>query len=117
MFSDPQSVTLNSVAQSLPKIEVGARKGVYRKSDSTLQLTISHTPAQKRVRSMYRLDQFAVVTDPISNENDQEFAGAYLVIDRPNFGFSQTQIEQLVACLTAAVNTAGVVGKLFAGES
>jgi hypothetical protein len=117
MFSDPQSVTLNSVAQSLPKIEVGPRKGVYRKSDGTLQETISHTPTKNgRVRSMIRLDQFAVVTDPLG-ESDSDFQAVYIVWDRPNFGFTQTQVEQLTAALTGAVNVGGVVGKIFGGES
>jgi len=116
MFSDPQSVTVNAVAQSMPKIETNVRKGVFRKADGTFQLTISHTPAKNRVRSMFRLDQNAIVADPISLLNDSETLSAYLVIDRPTFGFTQTQLEQLVAGLTSALTTT-VVGKLYAQES
>lgn len=116
MFSDPITVSLNSVNQTLPKIETGARKGIYRKSDGTLQATISHSPNGKRIRSMYRLDQFAVVTDPLG-ESDSDFQAVYIVWDRPNFGFTQAQVEQLTACLTAEINEAGVTGKIFAQES
>lgn len=115
-FADPQSVTVNSVAQSMPRIETQARRSVYRKADGTFQLTISHSTPNGRLRSMARIDQFAIVTDPVSSLNDSENLGAYLIIDRPTFGFTQTQVEQLVAGLTAYLTTTNV-GKLFAQES
>lgn len=111
MLSDPQSITVNSVAQSLPKIETSQRKGVYRKADGTFQLTVSHSPSKDRVRSLYRVDQFFVDANL-----QQQFADVYVVMDRPITGFTQTQLEQLAAAVMAAVNTT-MVGKLFAQES
>lgn len=117
-FSDPQSITVNAVAQSMPRIESNGRKSIYRKSDGSYQLTISHTPSQngKRVRSMYRVDNNAVVTDPITSQNDSDFLACYVVIDRPMFGFTSVQTQQLAAGIFAAL-TGATVDKLYSQES
>lgn len=116
MFSDPQSITVSGTAHSLPKVETGTRNGKYRKADGTFQLSISHKPDAKRVRSMYRVDQTAIVTDPITSLNDSDFVGLYIVIDRPIFGFTEAQIEALRAGFVANLTTA-TFSKLFAQES
>ena len=116
MFSDPQSVTVNSVAQSMPRVETNGRKSVYRKADETYTLTISHTPNKDRVRSMARIDQKAVVPDPLTSVNDYETLSFYVVVDRPLAGFTMTQTEQLIAGFkTWLDNTA--IDKLFGQES
>jgi len=48
MFADPQSVTVNSVAQSLPAIAREANASVYQKDDATYKLTISHLQGQSQ---------------------------------------------------------------------
>lgn len=116
MFTDPQSITVSGTPHSLPKVETGSRKGIYRKADGTWTLTISHKPDSKRVRSMYRVDQTAIVTDPVSSLNDSDFLGIYIVIDRPIFGFTEAQVEAFRAGLIANLTTA-TFSKLFAQES
>lgn len=116
MFSDPQSVTINAVPYSMPRTETSGKKTVYSASDGNHTLTISHTPSKDRVRSMWRLDERAVVADPLTSVNDYENCGIYLVIDRPIYGFSMTRIEQIIAGIkTALDNTA--IDKLFGQES
>jgi len=116
MFTDPQSVTVNAVAQSMPRVKTKDLSSVYQKGDQTFTLTISHTPAKDRIRSMARIDQRAIVADPLTAVNDYQTLSFYVVVDRPNYGFSMTQVEQLVAGFkTWLDNTA--IDKLFGQES
>jgi len=115
-FTDPQSVTVNSVAQSMPRVEIKGTSAIYSKADGSFKLTISHTTTKDRIRSMVRIDQRAIVADPLTAVNDYETLSYYTVIDRPNYGFTQSQVEQLVAGLNAYLTNA-VVDKLFGVES
>jgi hypothetical protein len=116
MFSDPQSVTVNSVAQSMPRVSVKDLSAIYQKSDGTWKLTLSHTPSKDRIRSMARIDQRKVVTDPLTSVNDYDTLSFYVVIDRPLYGFSSTEVEQIIAGLkTWLDNTA--IDKLYGTES
>lgn len=118
-FADPQSVTVNAVAQSMPRVSVGSSGGLssmYQKSDESFKLTISHQKNAKRIRSMARIDQRSVVADPLTAENDYEILSFYVVIDRPLVGYTQTQCEQLIAGFkTWLDNTA--IGRLYGQES
>lgn len=117
MFADPQSVTVNAVAKSMPRVETGTRKCIYQMNDQTFTLTISHqTQTNGRIRHMVRIDQRAIVTDALSNTNDYDTLSYYFVIDRPGYGFTMAQVEQLVAGLNAWTTTANV-DKIFGQES
>lgn len=116
MFSDPQSVTVNTVAQSMPRISSDGRKAIYQKSDGTYTLTISHAKSGTRTRSNVRIDRKAIVTNPLDSSNDYDTLTVYIVIDRPEFGFSVTDVQQLVAGFAAYLdNTA--VAKVYGQES
>lgn len=116
MFSDPQVLTVNSVAKSMPRIESNGLKALYSLADGTFKLTVSHQVSKGRVRSMVRADQRAIVADPLTSVNDYETLGIYLVIDRPEVGFSTAQIDQLRAALSAWCDTTAT-GKLVGLES
>lgn len=116
MFSDPQTVTVNAVAKVMPRIEIKGNSAIYRLNDESFKLSIAHTPTKDRTRSMVRIDQRAVVADPLTAVNDYETLSFYCVIDRPNYGFTMVQVEQLIAGLkTWLDNTA--IDKLFGIES
>jgi hypothetical protein len=116
MFTDPQSVTVNAVAQSMPRVSTSGQKTTYQKNDQLWTLTISHTPNKDRVRSMVRIDQKAIVADPLTSANDYDTLSFYVVLDRPVFGFTMVQCEQLITGFkTWLDNTA--VDKIFGGES
>lgn len=116
MFADPQVVTVNAVARSMARILMNGTSATYQNSDESFKLTISHTKSGTRTRSMARLDQRKIVTDPLSSKQDYDTLSFYFVIDRPEYGFSQTEVEQLIAGLkTWLDNTA--IGKLFGRES
>jgi hypothetical protein len=120
MFADPQTITVNSVAQPMPRVLSDGTKSVYQKSDQTFTFTVSHQSlragGKDRVRSMVRVDQRAIVPDPLTAVNDYETLGVYLVIDRPLAGFSSTQVDQLIAGLKTWLDSTAI-GKLYGRES
>lgn len=117
MFADPQSVTVNAVAKSMPRVSVKDLSSVYSKDDQTFKLTISHqNTAGKRVRSQVRIDQRAIVADPLTAVNDYETLSFYFVIDRPEVGFSSTEVNYLVQGLVTWLDSTAV-GKLFGLQS
>lgn len=116
MFADPQSVTVNSVAQSMPRIKIGASDSTYRKADETIQLRISHQSTLKRTRRMVRLDSTVIAADPLTAVNTSQSAGIYLVIDEPKFGFSDADLDNLVDALVGWL-TAGNIAKLLGSET
>lgn len=115
-FADPQVVTVNAVAQSMPRVMVSGQSSTYQKSDLSFTLTISHQMSKGRVRSMARIDQRAIVPDPLTAVNDYETLSFYGVIDRPEAGFSSTQSEQLITGFKTWLDST-VMGKLFGRES
>lgn len=115
-FTDPQSITVNAVAQSMPRIETSGLTSKYSKDDESFKLQISHTKTGDRIRSMVRVDQRAVVADPLTSVNDYENLGVYLVIDRPEVGFTSTQVDYVVQALKGWLTNANVV-KVFGRES
>lgn len=119
MFTEPITVTVNAVAKVMPRIEIvsGSKPGaVYGLADGTFKLSISHTPTKDRVRTLARLDQKAIVPDPLTAVNDYETLSVYLVIDRPLAGFTMAQVEQLIAGFNTWMGTA-TVDKLYGLES
>lgn len=96
-YADPNvDITYATVNQSLPRIySASPNKGAYRKTTGEFVLTISHLNSGNRVRSMYRLDRFV----DVNADNILESYGAYLVLDRPLTGFSETDVVNLVTAL------------------
>lgn len=115
-FSDPQSVTINAVPTSLPRVSVGVAESTYRSADETVQMRISHQSSKGRKRRMVRLDQTVIAADPLTAENAEQKAGIYLVVDEPTWGFSDTELDYLVDALVAWL-TSGNIAKLLGGES
>lgn len=116
MLSDPTTITLAGVAKSLPRIQTNGSRSVYQTNDEALTLTVSHQVSGERVKTLFRIDQKSVVADPLSNVNDYETLNVWLNIDRPKFGFTSTQVNDLVVAIKAALD-ATTVGKLYGKES
>jgi hypothetical protein len=116
MFSDPQSVTVNSVAKSMPRIKIGTTDATYRTADEEFQFRISHQTTKARTRRMVRLDQTKIAADPLTAVNTSQTAGIYLVVDEPKYGFSDSDLDYLVDALVAWL-TAGNIAKLLGSET
>jgi hypothetical protein len=116
LFSDPQSVTIDGNAKSMPRVSTNGKSAVYANADESYKMTLSHQESNKRVRSMMRLDYRKVVTDPLTSEQDYDTLTTYIVIDRPEYGFSSTEVVNQIAGLEGWVDATSV-GKLYGKES
>lgn len=109
MFTDPQTLTVNSAPKTLPRIQIQGTSALYQNSDGTYAMRISHQSASgNRIRTLVRVDFKAVVPDPITAVNDEENLQVHFVIDRPVQGFSATTVDQLVQALKAWLTTTAV---------
>lgn len=119
MFADPQSITIDSVANSLPRTSVGNHSASYSKDDETLALSISHQPTKNgRTRRQVRLDQVKIASDPfVAGQNREVSASAYLVVDEPSDGaFTNAELLSFAKGLIGWLSDANVT-KVLAGES
>jgi hypothetical protein len=118
-FADPQSVTINSVANSLPRVSSGVNTGSFSKDDGTVRLTISHAYG-KRNRRTIRVDHKKVAADPFSSSVNAEYSmSAYIVVDVPKVGYTIAEQKQIVDALTGYLTaTSGArVTQLLGGEN
>lgn len=116
MFTDPQSVTINAVPHSMPRISSDGTRALYSEANEELKMTISHQESKGRTRHMVRLDQRVVAADPLTAVNEYKSCGVYLVIDEPEFGFSDTEIDYIVQGFKTWLSTANVL-KVCGSES
>jgi hypothetical protein len=65
---------------------------------------------------MARIDQIAIVPDPLTSVNDYETLTYYGVLDRPEAGFTVAQCQQLVAGFDVWLTDA-IVAQLVGKES
>ena len=122
-FSDPQSVTINAVAQSLPRTGMDVNKGTFRKDDGTYELVIGQNLSGRRTRQSIRLNGRKTVPDALNPALNQAVTmSVTLTVDTPSQsaggGYSLAEIKQVVDGLTAYL-TAGSgskVTQLLGGE-
>lgn len=116
MFTDPQSVTIDAVPISMPRISSDGTKALYSAADESLKMTISHQESKGRTRRMVRLDKRVVAADPLTSVNEYKSCGVYLVIDEPEFGFTDDAIDDVVQGFKTWLSTANVT-KVLGSES
>lgn len=117
MFTDPLVITINSIANSCPRVETVGRKSIYSSNDGSLIRTISHTnQGPQRVRSLVRTDQRLYVADPITSVEDWQQMAVYTVFERPITGFTLVQFENLIVGHQASINS-GAIAKIYGQES
>ncbi len=119
MYADPQTVTVNTVAQSLPRVGTSLTSGRYSKDDGTYVLTVSHASG-KRNQHKVRLDVNKIVTDPFaSDRNIPVGASVFLTLDTPPTGFTNAELVTYLTAvadwLKASTNAAST--KLVGGET
>jgi hypothetical protein len=118
-FADPQSVTINAVANSLPRISSGVNTGAFQKDDSLVKLSVSHQYGT-RTRRQIRLDHSKIAADPfVSGVNGKYSMSAYLVVDVPATGYTVAEQKQIVDALTAylTASSGAKVTQLLGGEN
>jgi len=120
MFADPQTITIATIAQGMPRVKTEGSSATYQKSDETHKLVISHqkitVAGKRRIRSVARLDKRAIVTNPLDQTNDYDTLGFYVVIDRPEYGFSQNDVIDVITGFKTWLDN-NCVGRLYGQES
>lgn len=118
-FADPQTVTINAVAQTLPRISTEKNSGVFQKDDTTVKLSMSHSYGS-RTRRVARLDFSKITADPFITSTNRRLAmSAYLVVDLPPEGFTVAEAKQIVDALTAylTASSGARTTQLLGGEN
>jgi len=118
-FADPQSVTINAVANSLPRISSGVNTGAFQKDDASVKLSVSHSYG-KRVRRQIRLDFGKVAADLFQADVNLRYSmSAYIVVDAPEVGFTLAEQKQIVDALTAylTASSGARVTQMLGGEN
>jgi hypothetical protein len=119
MFQDPQSVTINAVANSLPRVTTRDNTSVYSKDDGNVKLTVSSAYG-KRTRRTARIDFRKTAQDPLFPAQNTPYSmSTYIVADVPTSGFTIVEQKQIIDALTAwlTASTGANVTKLLGGES
>lgn len=117
-FADPQSVTINAVAFSLPRTSSGTDSGKFTYTDGTVALGISNQYGT-RTRRQIRLDHQKYAADPlISAQNVLRSMSIYMVVDVPRQGYTVTEQKQIVDALVAylTASSGAKVTQLLGGE-
>lgn len=118
-YADPQSVTINSVATSLPRTGSGESSGSFTSADGTIRLDVKHAYG-KRNRREIRLSQTKTSADVlIPSQNVVSSMSCYMVVDVPKNGFTVAEEKYIVDALVAylAASSGAKVTQLLGGES
>jgi hypothetical protein len=116
MLSDPQSVTVNAVAVSLPRTQMGPTNNTYTSADGNTTMVVKQNTTASRFRREVRLSNQKVAADPISAIQKQIGVSVYLVIDEPKFGYTDTEIGYYIDALKAWLTSTNY-NKVLGGES
>ncbi len=119
-YTDPQSVTVNAVPYSLPRVITGTTVGRFVSADAVREVTVDPRGTAKRRRNVVRFYTKRNVLDPLGSGLSTTVQSMVSVtIDRPNSGVTDVEIGQdldgLVKWLTDASKANQL--KLIAGEN
>lgn len=115
-FADPQSVSIDGTAVSLPRTGMALDAGAFSSTDRTVNLLVRHS-AGRRARHNVVLKQDKVVADPlVPSQNRPVSYQASFTVDLPTSGVSAADIKALAVAL-ATWATAANIEKLISGES
>jgi hypothetical protein len=111
-FTDPQTLTINAVPFVCARIKSDGYRSEYEDPTSAVKMTISHQESKGRTRRMVRCDKRVVAADPLTSVNEYKDLGCYLVIDEPEYGFTDAEIDYVVQALAVWLSTANVTDVL-----
>lgn len=120
-FPDPISITINAVANSLPRVQTLVANGpsTWSNADESLKVEISHLAAKKnRERHLCKLTQKAIAANPlVPAEFIENYTSVYMVVDNPKTGFTDANIQYLTSGLLAFLATVANRDRLINGEA
>lgn len=118
-LADPQSVTINTVARTLPRVSVDKSAATYQEAAGDLKMAVSSSYG-KRTRRAVRIDFRKTAADPLFPAQNAPYTmSCTLVVDVPVTGFTVTEQKQIVDALTGwtTASTGANLTKFLGGES
>ncbi len=123
-FADPTSVAIGATvtpsggtATSLATLDRSIPyTGIYGASDGLTKLRIQHSLGSRK-RSEFKLDLVTTYTDPSTGLAKDITSNVYLVINRPNAGFTNAQLKGLMSAVCAFCGVSANQDKILALES
>lgn len=118
MFTDPQTVTIATVANSLLRVGAGESDGWFKSADGNVGLEIHHYRG-RRNRDVLKLTHRKVAADPLlAGVNVEAGMSAVLTVDTPKTGYTVSQAKEVVDALVAylAASTGARVTQLLGQE-
>jgi hypothetical protein len=107
-LADPQTVTIDATPQTLNRVLSVGTRSEYVTTDESHTFVVSHQASKNRTRRMVRIDKRVVAADPLTAVSEYKTLGVYLVIDEPEYGFDDEEIDDVVQGLIAWLTTANV---------
>lgn len=118
-FTDPQSITIDGVTTSLPRVLTGTNKGEFTSADSAIQIEVQPSNGKTKVR-VARLRVSKVTSDPLVTTTNVRVSDLVsLTVIRPLDGFSDAEIEKQIAGFFAwfTASTNANLKKFIVGEN
>lgn len=118
-FTDPQTVTINAIANILSRVSTGQGTGAFQKDDGLVKLSIGNAYG-KRVRRTLRLDHSKIAPDPLlAAQNLRYSMSTYIVADVPLQGYSIAEQKQVIDGFVAWMNASSgaSITKWLGGEN
>lgn len=118
-FPDPQSVTIDGTAISLPRTSSGVNAGTFGANDGATALEISHSYG-KRTRRTIAIKVKKYASDPANpTQNIPVSSTIRLTVDHPVQGYTVAELSKVLvgfaASLTASSNAN--ITRLLGGEN
>jgi len=114
-LADPQTLTVDSTPYTLNRVKSDGYRSEYASDDEAFKLTVSHQESKDRTRRMIRVDNRVVAADPLTSVNEYKSLGVYIVIDEPEYGFEDADIEDITAGLFALADST-FLGKVLSNQ-
>jgi len=118
-FADPQSVTINAIAQVLPRTASGVNTGSFTKDDGNVALTVSHSYG-RRTRRQLRLTHRKIAADPLISAQSIVYSmGVQVIVDTPVTGYTVAEAKQIVDAVIAylSASSGAKITQLLGGEN
>lgn len=116
-LADPQTVTVNALAKTLPRVASGDFSGTFMSVVDGLTFSVKHTEG-RRNRSNVRLDFEKIAADVLVPTSNKPYSlSVYLVIDTPLQGFTTAEIGYYLKAVSDWVAIAGNQTKILNHES
>lgn len=115
MFADPQSVTVNTVAKSMPRTGSSDSSGAFSTSDGAYTMTIKHSSTKQRVNHNVQLRYDAILASvyfpdqnvPVSGSASISINAPIAGLDAPTLGY----IANAIIAWATPTNIAKLIGQ------